>query len=426
MKNLSFITLLLVLITFAPQGSAKEWGAIPLTEKHRPDRLWIKQFPVTPHIIANKSLTNAIESCDSIVGKGQYCVIEVKHTVIDLPLEIFRSKTKLVGTKDMLPLTTAKHGAFIYIGENTQQVIIEGLNLKGHKAGEQEIFAIFVEGKNISNLLIRNNKIHHFDSDRDAHGIAIYGSGIGGKEAIRHVIIERNDVENMRTGSSESIVINGNVEQWEIKNNSIRNINNIAIDAIGGEGTSPTQIKQGRVLPNTHDAARYGFIEGNNVSNMSTSNNPAYNNEETWAGAIYIDGGHHIKITNNQVNNASWAYMLGAENCVITRHITMTTNKAQKSRYGDLYIGGYAKQGYQHDKTINCNPKTSKDDDEGHGYIKYITIKNNQLLSKNTSEKTVTIEYRTTHAIIAEPHVKAINASGKGFAKKDNNAIKIK
>ena len=37
----------------------------------------------------------------------------------------------------------------------------------------------------------------------------------------------------MRTGSSESIVINGNVQRWEISDNRVVNVNNIAIDAIG-------------------------------------------------------------------------------------------------------------------------------------------------------------------------------------------------
>jgi hypothetical protein len=418
--------LLMAFIPLSESVAEEKWGAIPLSEAYRPDRLWIKHFPSKPHVIANKSLADAIESCDSVVGEDNYCVIDVKQTATGLPLEIFRSKTKLIGTKDMLPLTTTHHGTFIYIGENTQQVIIEGLNLQGHSAGNNEISAIFIEGKNINNILIHNNKIHHFDSDNDAHGIAVYGSGKDEKDAIRHIIIEQNDIFDMRTGSSESIVVNGNVIQWEIKNNTIKNINNIAIDAIGGEGTSPTEEKQGRILPSATDAARYGFIEDNRVSNMSTAGNPAYDNEETWAAAIYIDGGHHIKIANNHVQDAAWAYMIGAENCVITHHITMEKNKAINSHYGDLYIGGYAKQGYQQHKTINCDPNTSKDDNEGHGYIENVTIKNNNLLSKNTSEKNITIEYRTTQAIITEPDVNAVNSMGNGLAKNDNNTIRIK
>ncbi|MCK5896437.1 MAG: hypothetical protein KAG20_06505, partial [Cocleimonas sp.] len=257
-----------------------------------------------------------------------------------------------------------------------------------------------------------------------AHGIAVYGMGKNEKKSIHDVIIEGNALSNLRTGSSESIVINGNVIGWEIKNNTVENINNIAIDAIGGEGTSPAHQEKGRILPSSVDVARYGFIEGNVIKNMSTAGNPSYDNEETWAGAIYIDGAHHIKIANNRVENASWAYMLGAENCMTAQHITVTNNSATGSTYGDLYVGGYAKKGYKQDKTINCNPKTSADDHEGHGYVKFITVKNNRLTSKNVNEAVVMVEYRATHAIIAEPTVKAVNTKGNGFAKKDQNAIK--
>jgi hypothetical protein len=116
--------------------------------------------------------------------------------------------------------------------------------------------------------------------------------------------------------------------------------------------------------------------------------------------------------------------MLGAENCMTTKHITMINNSATGSTYGDLYVGGYAKKGYKQDKKINCNPKTSSDEHEGHGYVKFITIKNNTLVSDNLSETLVMVEYRTTHAIIAEPTVKAVNALGNGSAKKDQNAIR--
>ncbi|MCK5917082.1 MAG: hypothetical protein KAG34_01560, partial [Cocleimonas sp.] len=267
--SLTYASLLALMFAVAPlQTLAKGgWGATPLAEKHRPDREWIGGFSSAPDVIADGSIADAIESCDDVVGAGKHCVIKVTSTGIDgdLPLEISRSKTKLVGVADMLPLTTAENDTFIYIGENTKQVIIENLNLKGHAAGDEEIFAIFIEGENINKILIKNNKIHGFNSNVDAHGIAVYGSGDKRRQAIRNVIIEGNEVSDMRTGSSESIVVNGNVVRWEIKDNEIENVNNIAIDAIGGEGTSATRKRRGRIMPGPLDAARYGFIEGNTV-----------------------------------------------------------------------------------------------------------------------------------------------------------------
>lgn len=415
------------LISLPSQLQAKEaWGAKPLTEKHRPARAWINKFATTPDVIANASLADAIESCDSVVGRGRHCVIEVTNTATGLPLEIVRSKTKLIGVDSMKPLTSDEDATFISIGDDTKKVIIEGLNLQGHPAADRGIYGIIIQGKNIAKILIKNNKIHDFNSDVDAHGIAVYGAGKNNREGIRHVIIEENEVYSMRTGSSESIVVNGNVRRWEIKNNDVYDINNIAIDAIGGEGTSaPRENRQGRILPSSADAARYGFIEDNFVANMSTLGNPAYDNEESWAAAIYIDGAHHIKIANNVVENSSWAFEIGAENCVATRHITMTGNSATGSSLGDLLVGGYAKKGYRADKAINCDPKSSDDENEGHGDVKYLTIQQNSLKSEGNSEEKVTLLFRTTHAVIAESGVEAVNENGNGSARGDANAIRV-
>jgi hypothetical protein len=428
-KYLSFIATGMLAFTFMglpSQVVAKNtWGAKPLTEKNRPVRAWIENFATTPDVIANGSLSEAIESCDSIVGEGKYCVIEVTNNTTGLPLEIYRSKTKLIGIADMKPLTSVEDTTFISIGDNSKEVIIEGLNLQGHNATDNEIYGIIIQGQNIRKILIKNNKIHDFSSNSNAHGIAVYGSGKNNQQSIRNIIIEGNEVYSMRTGSSESIVVNGNVRRWEIKNNDIYDINNIAIDAIGGEGTSAShKNRRGRILPSSVDAARYGFIEDNFVENMSTLGNPVYDNEESWAAAIYIDGGHHIKIANNVVENSSWAYEIGAENCVTTRHITMTGNSATGSSLGDLLVGGYAKTGYRADKGINCNPENTEDENEGHGYVKYLTISQNDFKSENTSEERLSLMFRTTHAMIAESGVTAVNSNGNGSAKGDANAIK--
>ena len=428
-KNVLLIMLSIVMLVFtsfiSPAHAAKGWGAKPLAEKFRPNRRWINRFPTTPNVVANGSITDAIDACDGIVGEGRYCVVEVTNTATDLPLEIFRSKTKLIGVANMTPLTTPENAIFIYIGDNTRQVIIENLNLQGHNAGDNEIYGIVVEGKNIRNIVIRNNKIHDFNSNSDAHGIAVYGTGKTGRQGIRNVIIEGNEVYSMRTGSSESIVINGNVRRWEIKANDVYDVNNIAIDAIGGEGTSATRKnKRGRILPGAFDAASYGFIEDNFVENMSTAGNPAYDNVESWAAAIYIDGGHHIQVANNVVENTSWGYEVGAENCLITRHISVTGNSATGSTFGDLLLGGYAEKGYRADRTINCNPNNSDDANEGHGYVRYLTVKNNQFTSENTSEEVIALQFRVTNTIILEPNVEAVNETGNGSARGDQNAVK--
>jgi len=408
-----------------PEVSDAYWGAKMLESKHRPDKKWTTAFSNTPDVTANGSIAQAIRSCDSVVGNGKPCVIGLAQGARGLPLRISRSNTKLLGRAGMQSLTTNRNGAFISIGDNTNRVIIENIDMRGRSAGNNEIYGIMVSGKRINRIMIRGNKIHHFRSNRNAHGIAVYGTGGNSATAIRHVTIHDNDVHSMSTGSSESIVVNGNVVQWEITHNDLWSINNIAIDAIGGEGTSPTMTKNGRVLPGSFDAARYGFIEDNYVDGMSTLGNPAYGGKRSWAAAIYIDGGRHILVKDNVVKNSPWAYEIGAENCLISRDITLIGNSAVSSHYGDLVLGGYRKKGYRSDRSINCNPKSTQDSSEGHGDVANLLIKNNRFNSAGTKVGRIKLQNRVRASIIAQPGVKAENSGGNGWAQGDANAIRI-
>lgn len=58
-------------------------------------------------------------------------------------------------------------------------------------------------------------------------------------------------------------MVNGNVYRWLISNNYVHDVNNISIDAIGGEGT--LQSVSSATAPLTNEAARAGFIEYNTV-----------------------------------------------------------------------------------------------------------------------------------------------------------------
>jgi hypothetical protein len=400
------------------------WGATPVKEKYRPKTNWLNSFSDSPDIIADGSINSAVEQCDDIVGKGKYCVVGIPGRVLNEHVEIFRSKTKLVGT-DKIPLRAGKSGTMFYIGDNTRYVVIEDLKIEGTDVGNRSLFGIIVEGKSINHVVIRNNEIYNFSTGNgDAHAIALYGTGEKASQAIRNILISGNTIHDMRTGSSESIAVNGNVARWQISNNDIYDINNIAIDIIGGEGTAPTRSKNGRTFPGKYDVARYGFVEDNFVENMHTSDNPAYDNEESWAAAVYIDGAHHVEIHNNVIENTAWAYEIGAENCMKTRHITMSGNSAQNSYFGDLVVGGYNTRGYLADRSIECDPAATGDSDEGHGYVRYISIYENDLLSTSTQEEDILIQYRTTHAIIEQEGVDPVNDNDNGSARGDENAIR--
>lgn len=432
-KLLALPTLLLLTACGSSSSNAamQDWGSDAIDESHRPSLNWLENFKAATIISANGSLSDALEECDQTAGADKYCVITVNDLTTAQSVEIFRSNTKIIGNGRSVPLMPSQNDNFIYIGDDTQNVIIQDLKIKGRSVGDNEIFGIVIEGKNINNIVIKNNLIYEFDSDENAHGIAVMGTGHNDAEAIRNVVIDSNTIHSMRTGSSESLVINGNVSGWQVSNNTIYDVNNIAIDAIGGEGISSklTTDQHGRDLPGKVDAARYGFIESNTVNNMSTKDNPAYDSKESWAGAIYVDGGHHILIKDNKVSNSPWAYDVGAENCVESSHITLIGNTAEGSYYGDLLLGGYAKTGYLNDHTIDCNPNKTEDENEGHGYVRHITVKNNVFKTVTPTDKETTsrlIQFRTTNSILLESGIEAINDKGNGSVKGDDNSIKTK
>ncbi|MFD1906737.1 hypothetical protein ACFSQ7_26155 [Paenibacillus rhizoplanae] len=98
-----------------------------------------------------------------------------------------------------------------------------------------------VQGMDLSVL---NNRIHSIANTatpegdgltgRDAHGIAVYGTEA--KEALQGLIIDGNEVYDLVLGSSEALVVNGNVDTFEITNNIVHDSDNIGIDLIGYEG----------------------------------------------------------------------------------------------------------------------------------------------------------------------------------------------
>ena len=63
------------------------------------------------------------------------------------------------------------------------------------------------------------------------------------------------------------MIVNGNVDGFQITNNHVHHNDNIGIDAIGHEGVAPVP---------AYDQARNGVIRGNRVHDISSAGNPAY------------------------------------------------------------------------------------------------------------------------------------------------------
>lgn len=217
---------------------------------------------------------------------------------------------------------------------------IEGFSLRNFaSSGRNQVpVGILIEGSGHGIELVGNTvggiastaRVREDLSGRNAHGIAVYGN----QEApVADLLILENHLRNLTLGSSEAMVLNGNVDGFQILKNVVVDCDNIGIDAIGFEGTAPSE---------RLDQARNGLIAGNTVERITTVSNPSYGGGTTSAGGIYVDGGRDIIIERNLVANCDIGIEVASEHLgKVTSGITVRSNLLRDNRMGGLFIGGY-------------------------------------------------------------------------------------
>lgn len=212
--------------------------------------------------------------------------------------------------------------------EDRSYVRVVGLEVRNLKGSGTPI-GISVSGVG-SHVEILGNLVHHVESPNgNAHGIAVYGTS---STPISSLKISGNEIHSCKLGQSESLVLNGNVAGFEVKDNVVHDNDNIGIDFIGFEGTGPSG----------QDQARNGVCSGNRVYNISSRNNPTYGGEAS-ADGIYVDGGRDIVIESNRVDNCDIGFEIASEHGgKTTSNITLRNNFASRSRQGNIMAGGYA------------------------------------------------------------------------------------
>ena len=249
--------------------------------------------------------------------------------------------------------------------QNKSYVRIEGFEIRNLRTAERRLtpLGISIMGAGSHIELLKNN-VHHIEQTfpgRDApgsggngFGIAVYGTDA--KNPITDLIIDGNEVHHLKTGSSESLVVNGNVTNFRITHNVVHDNNNIGIDVIGFERTAPDPAV---------DQARDGVVSNNLVYNITSRGNPAYGNEENSDG-IYVDGGTRILIEQNVMHDVDFGIELASEHKDrATSYITARNNLIYHCHTAGVSIGGYA-------------PERGRTD--------HSTVVNNTLYDNDTSE----------------------------------------
>jgi hypothetical protein len=225
---------------------------------------------------------------------------------------------------------------------NKSYVRIEGFEIRNYRTAEHRLtpLGISVMGAGSHIELLKNN-VHHIEQNFDGRdapgrggngfGIAVYGTDA--KAPISELIIDGNEVHHLKTGSSESLVVNGNVTNFRIAHNVVHDNNNIGIDVIGFERTAPEPAV---------DQARDGVVSGNLVYSITSRGNPAYRNDESSDG-IYVDGGTRILIEQNVIHDVDFGIELASEHQNrATSYITARNNLIYHCHTAGVSIGGYA------------------------------------------------------------------------------------
>ena len=251
--------------------------------------------------------------------------------------------------------------------QDKSYIRIEGFEIRNFRTAERRLtpLGISVWGAGSHIELLKNN-VHHIEqtfNGRDApghgangFGIAVYGTDA--KTSISELVIDGNEVHHLKTGSSESLVVNGNVTNFRITHNVVHDNNNIGIDVIGFERTAPDPAV---------DQARDGVVSGNLVYNITSRGNPAYGDEQNSDG-IYVDGGTRVVIEQNVMHDVDFGIELASEHKDrATSYITARNNLIYHCHTAGVSIGGYAPDRGRTDHSRVVNNTLYDNDTSGTG-----------------------------------------------------------
>ncbi len=227
---------------------------------------------------------------------------------------------------------------------NKSYIVVDGFEIQNLVTDDGSKFpaGIWVRG-NSSHIKILNNVIHnikHNNPDAGAHGLAFYGTN--SSQSMNDLLIVGNEIYNCTLAWSESLVLNGNVEYFIVKDNVVHDNDNIAFDFIGFEGTCADE---------EFDQARNGLVCDNIAYNIDSRINPAYQGSGS-ADGFYVDGGKEIIFERNLAYNCNIGFELASEHYgKTTSEIIVRDNFVLNNNAVGIAIGGYDNE---RGNTKNC------------------------------------------------------------------------
>ena len=175
-----------------------------------------------------------------------------------------------------------------------------------------------------TDIEIRDNRIHDMRGSH-AMGITVYGTEA---TSISNLLIDGNEIYDCDPARSEAVALNGNVEQFTVTDNVVRDVNNIGMVFIGGEGD---------IQPDPDKVARNGVVRGNQVYRARSIYGGGF------AGGIYVDGGRDIVVERNLVSECDLGIEIGAENSgIVVTGVVVRENVLWENDKAGLVFGGFA------------------------------------------------------------------------------------
>lgn len=347
MKKLVFIclTTAIIIIAFALNiADAKQDKSIYVALNGNDQNNGTKS---KPYRTLKKAASIAKAGTTVYIRKGIYNEkLVVKHSGTKLKPIIFKpykkEKVILSGKK----LKNVEGDTSLVSIKNKNYITINGLTIQDltTKLTDETVIGIYVTGSS-SHITLENNHVRRIAThakDGNGHGIAVYGTG-----SMKDINISGNTVEDLRLGLSESLVLNGNINGFQVANNLVRRSNNIGIDLIGYEGTSDNK---------KADYVRNGTVTNNKVYEISSYGNPEYGKEYS-AGGIYVDGGKNITIEKNILFKNDIGIEATSEHAKkYADNIKIINNTIYNNYLTGISIGGYdKKRGGTINSTISKN-----------------------------------------------------------------------
>jgi len=166
---------------------------------------------------------------------------------------------------------------------NRSHIRLIGLEIVNNTGEESDslLTGIGIWGKG-QGIEIRDCRIHHIGytgttDDAGGQAIAVYGGDAD--EPLSGLVIDGNEIWDIRCGTKEAVALGGNLDGFEMTNNYVHDTNNTGIALIGD--------------------VRNGFVGYNQLGRNSRTENPCYRDGDFGAGGIRTDGAGDVVIAYN-------------------------------------------------------------------------------------------------------------------------------